>query len=140
MAESSTSALTSSRARTTYRTAERDFALLLKQRLDDLLTGKRDRLEILRKYPNDAGRLGVIATPEGFAVGRPRLQMLEQLTWDALRFFQADAEGGPIAQILGSDGGVTEVQTFPTRYPNIVIERVDRFGECPEPDSITWCL
>src|SRR5262249_50309972 len=140
MVESPNSALTSIRARTTYSTAERDFALLLKQRLDDLLTGKRDRLEILRKYPNEAGRLGVIAAPEGFALDRPRLHILERLTWDALHFVDVDAHGGPIAQIVDADGAVTEVQTFPTRYPHIVIERVDRFGEGSEPDSITWCL
>ncbi|MBV9327245.1 MAG: hypothetical protein JO352_26140 [Chloroflexi bacterium] len=140
MAKSPSTTLTTIRAPATYSTAEREFGLLLKQRLDELLRGKRNRLELLRKYPNDAGRLGVIATPEACAVDRLRLHTLEQLTLDVLRFLQADAQGGPIAQILDADGGLSEVQTFPTRYPHIVIERVDRFGEGLEPISITWCL
>ncbi|MBV9897424.1 MAG: hypothetical protein JO020_24965 [Chloroflexi bacterium] len=140
MAESSESALMSVRARAAYSTAEREFSLLLKRSLDDLLQGKRNRLDILRKYPSDAGRLGIIPTPGGFPLDELRLPTLEQLTWHALRFVQSDGDGGPIVQLQDAGGGVVEVQTFPTKYPHIVIERVDHFGQGPMPDSITWSL
>ena len=73
MAESTESALMSVRARAAYSSAEREFSLLLKRSLDDLLQGKRNRLDILRKYPSDAGRLGIIPTPGEFPLAALRL-------------------------------------------------------------------
>ncbi|MBV9175340.1 MAG: hypothetical protein JOZ81_35235 [Chloroflexi bacterium] len=136
------SGLTSVRPRVEYSPAEREFALLLKRRLDDLLQGKRSRLDILRKYPREPGRIGVIPTPDGFPLHHLGPDTLEELTWKALRFIQAEDDGGPIAQTADDQGGILEVQTFPTRYPHIVIERVDYFrrDENSEPDSITWSL
>lgn len=141
MVEPNESALTRIRQPADYTGAEREFSQLLRRRLEDLLQGKRKRLEILRKYPRQPGRLGIIPTPDGFPLDELRLDTVEQLTWDALRFVQADADGGPIAQSAGSEGGIVEIQTFPTRYPHIVIERVDHFGDgAGQADAITWCL
>lgn len=141
MAEASETALTRLRQRADYTEAERRFSQLLRKRLEDLLEGKRGRLEILRKYPRQPDRLGIIPTPDGFPLHKLRLDIVEQLTWDVLRFVHADADGGPIAQLTAGDGGIVEVQTFPTKYPHIVIERIDHFGDSvPEPDTITWCL
>ena len=130
------------RTRAAYTDAEREFSLLLHKRLAELLEGKRNRLEILRKYPRDSGRLGIISTPRGFPLRALRLETIEALTWDAMRFVQADGIGGPIAQSTDSDGAIVEVQTFPTRYPHIVIDRIDRFSDSNTRDaeSITWCL
>ena len=44
-------ALTAVRRRATYNAAERRFSMLLQQRFEDLLEGKRNSLELLRKYP-----------------------------------------------------------------------------------------
>ena len=116
--------------------------MLLRQRLAELLQGKRNTLEILRKYPRDAARLGIIPTPPGFPLWDLHLATIEALTWDALRFVQADSAGGPVAQYADGEGTIIEVQTFPTRYPHIVIDRIDRFSEDGprEADSITWRL
>jgi hypothetical protein len=141
MAEPINTALTRVRPRVDYTTAEREFSQLLRQRLSDLLEGKRNRLEILRKYPHEPNRLGIIPTPVGFPINELRLAMIEQLVWDALRFVQADGDGGPIAQSASADGGLVEVQAFPTKYPHIVIERTDYFGDgAHEADAITWSL
>ena len=141
MVERGETALTRARPCADYTAAEREFSQLLRQRLGDLLEGKRNRLEILRKYPREPGRLGIIATPQRFPVGELRFETIEQLTWDTLRFVQADGPGGPIAQSTAAEGGIVEVQAFPTKYPHIVIERIDRFCDgARDPDSITWCL
>lgn len=141
MAIPTDTALTQTRPRADYTSAEREFSCLLRQRLEDVLQGKRDRLEVLRKYPNDPFRLGVIPTPEDFPRGQLRLPTVEQLTWDVLTMVGTDATGGPIAQASAPDGSILEVQTFPTRYPHIVIERTDHFVDsATAADAITWSL
>jgi hypothetical protein len=134
-------ALTRARRRADYTDAERKFSRLLRERLTEVLEGRRNRLPILRKYPKDPGRVGVLSPPSGVPLRQLRAPVVEQLTWDALRFVRAETAGGPIAQLAAEDGGVLEVQTFPTKYPHIVIERVDRYAEGGhEADEITWSL
>ena len=144
MAEQLTSAadaLTSTRPRADYTTAEQDFSCLLRQRLVEVLEGKRDRLPILRRYPKDPSRVGVLCPADGVAREQLRAPVVERLTWDAIRFVQAETSGGPIAQLPQRDGGIREVQTFPTKYPHIVIERADLFRDgSAEADEITWTL
>ena len=70
-----------------------------------------------------------------------RFDVVERLTVEAIESVRSDAAAGPIAQSIGPDGGLVEVQSFPTKYPHIVIERTDRFGaQDAEPIEITWCL
>jgi hypothetical protein len=134
-------ALTTARQRADYTGAERDFSCLLRQRLVEVLEGKRDRLEILRKYPKEPGRVAVLCPPDGWPSDRIRADVVERLTWDAIRFVQAETSGGPIAQLPAAGGSVVEVQTFPTKFPHIVIERADLFRDgSAEADEITWTL
>src|SRR5919201_1391888 len=134
-------ALTAARRRADYTRAERDFSRLLRQRLVEVLEGKRNRLEILRKYPKQPGRVAVLCPPHRLPSDQLRADVVERLTWDAIRFVQAETSGGPIAQLPAGDGSVLEVQTFPTKFPNIVIERADLFGDgSVEADEITWTL
>ena len=134
-------ALTAARPRADYTGAERDFSCLLRQRLVEVLEGKRDRLEILRKYPRQPDRVAVLCPPDGLPPDELRAPVVERLTWDAIRFVQAETSGGPIAQLPAAGGGVLEVQTFPTKFPHIVIERADLFRDgSVEADEITWTL
>ena len=134
-------ALTAARRRADYTGAERDFSYLLRQRLVEVLEGKRDRLKILRKYPRQPGRVAVLCPPDSLPSDELRAPVVERLTWDAIRFVQAETSGGPIAQRPAPGGGVVEVQTFPTKFPHIVIERADLFRDgSVEADEITWTL
>jgi hypothetical protein len=130
------------RRRTDFNAAERRLSEVLRQRLLELLEGRRDRLELLRTYPKEPGRLGIIATPSGLPRQQLRLPVAERLARDVLDFVRGDAAApGPLAQSLTPDGGVVERQTLPTRYRHILIERTDRYrGDDPEPVETAWLL
>lgn len=133
--------ITEVRPRADYNDAERRFSLVLQHRLQEILEGGRNRIELLRKYPDRPDRLGVIITPSDLARERLRLPVVEALTWEVVNFVRSDAAGGPITQYAAPDGGIIEQQIFPTRYPHIVIERTDRYlGDRPTPVEITWSL
>jgi hypothetical protein len=133
--------LRSPRRRAGYNAAEQQFSLMLQQRLNALLEGKRNSLALLRRYPNQPDRLGVMATPARVPRDQLRLHTVEGIIWDALDFVRPDAAGGPVAQNLAPDGSVVEHQMFSTRYPHIVIERTDRYvGDGSDPVEITWSL
>lgn len=133
--------LMAARRRANYTAAEQAFSLALQERLQALLEGKRDHLEVLRRYPQEPGRLGVMALPPGVVAADLRAAVVETLLADAIGFVCADAAGGPIAQQVGADGSLFELQTFTTKFPHIVIQRTDRYraGEL-EPIETTWCL
>jgi hypothetical protein len=129
------------RTRADYSLAERRFSRILQARLGDLLQGRRNWLGLLRKYPGHDDRLGVALLPPGIARDELRLAVVERLGWDVLGSVRADTIGGPIAQSLAADGSVIETQTFATRYPHIIIERIDRFPPGhDQSDEITWAL
>lgn len=133
--------LTASRGRAAYNEAERQFSLLLQQRLQDVLQGKRERLALLRRYPQDHDRLGVMGTPSHLARHDLRLSTVEGMLWDTINFVRLKASGGPIAQQTNGDGSVLEWQTFPTKFPHIVLQRTDRYeGDDAEPVETTWTL
>lgn len=129
------------RVRATYNAAEQQFSVLLQQRLQRLLEGKDNCLEVLRRYPDDPHRLGVMVTPRCVAREQLRLAVVERLVWDTIAFVRPDATGGPVAQAVDPDGDVIERQLFSTRYPHIVLERVDRYhGDDPQPTDTTYAL
>jgi hypothetical protein len=138
--------LVASRQRAAYNDAERQFSQVLQQRLQDVLQGKRERLPLLRRYPQDPDRLGIMETPAALVRQDLRLPTVESMLWDTINFVRLKASGGPIAQQAGSDGSVLESQTFPTKFPHIVLERTDRYqGEAAEPATAAsthrarWC-
>jgi hypothetical protein len=82
-----------------------------------------------------------MATPPGIAREQLRLPVVDALARDTINFIRLKAAGGPISQQVAGDGGVTEQQTFPTKFPHIVIIRTDRYlGDDLEPADITWCI
>ena len=90
---------------------------MLFQRVQDVLEGRCNRLDLLRKYHADANRLGVMLLPATIPAVQLRLAVVEELMWQAIQFVATDTAGGPIAQTLTPTGGMREVQEFPTRVP-----------------------
>ena len=133
--------LRSPRRRAGYNAAEQQFSLMLQQRLHALLEGKSNSLALLRRYPNQPDRLGVMVTPARVPRDQLRLPTVEGIIWDTLTFLRPDAVGGPVAQNPAADGSIVEHQLFSTRYPHIVIERTDRYvGDAPDAVETTWRL
>lgn len=134
-------ALTRVRQRTDYNDAERQFSVVVQARLQEVLEGKRNALQLLRKYPADPDRLGIMTTPPSVPRDDLRLPVVESLTWEAVKFVCADSVGGPVSQEATGDGAVLEFQMFSTKFPHIVIERIDRYvDDGADPVEITWCL
>jgi hypothetical protein len=133
--------LMSGRKRTAYNAAEREFSCILQQHLNELLEGKRNTLPLLRHYPNQRNRLGVMRTPASLSREQLRLPVVEALIWEAVSFVCPDGAGGPLSQALAPDGSLVEVQLFSTKFPHIIVERTDRYlGEGEDPSETTWEL
>jgi len=121
-----------------YKPAEQRFSTTLQQRLDELLRGERNTLMLLRKYPDEPNRIGVMNTP-AVNPSELRVKVVERLIRDALLFLHADPHGGPCAQMHDGDGSLIEVRKFTTKFPHIVIERVDVFNaETGDTLHIQW--
>lgn len=141
MVDTGETSLTRVHARTPYNAAERRFSCIVQERLHELLEGKRNELPLLRRYPNRPERLGVMVTPPEVARATLRPSVVEALTWNAVAFICPTADGGPIAQEVDANGSIIETQIFATRFPHIIMQRVDRYeDEEADPVDITWCL
>ena len=118
--------------------AEQRFSSALQQRLDELLRGERNSLMLLRKYPAQPQRIGVMNTPT-VNPSELRVKVVERLIRDALLFLHADPHGGPCAQSHNGDGSLVETRKYTTKFPHIVIQRVDVFDEqTGDTRSIQW--
>src|SRR6266511_1031469 len=71
---------------TAYNETERQYSTLLNGRIEQLLKGERNDLLILRKYPREPGRLGVMSTPVNIDRRALRLEYVERMATDALVF------------------------------------------------------
>ncbi len=139
--ERSLNPLMAPRPRRDYNDTERWFSRVLQSRLQDVLEAKRNRLEVLRRYPAEPGRLGVMATPADLPRARLRPPVVEELVCQTLDFIRSDESSGPVSQSVAPDGSIVEVQAFPTKFPHIIIERVDHYvGDDPNPVEISWSL
>jgi hypothetical protein len=132
--------LLGSRAVVSYNETEQQYSTLLYRRLEQLLKGERNDLLIVRKYPREPGRLGIMSTPPEIDRRALRLSFVERMATDALVFLTDHAPGGPIAQSCDPEGRLTETRKFPTRYPHIIIERQDAYADRGSglPDHIEW--
>jgi|SoiMethySBSTD1v2_1073268.scaffolds.fasta_scaffold863496_1 hypothetical protein len=123
-----------------YNPTEQDYSMLLYKRIEQLLKGQRNDLLILRKYPSEPDRLGTMPTPAELDREALRIDRVERMATDVLVFLSARAPGGPIAQQIDTDGRLSEIRKYPTRFPHIIIERLDRY-ESPDhelPEYIQW--
>ncbi len=123
-----------------YNEAEQRYSTLLYRRIEELLKGQRNSLLMLRRYPQEANRLGAMSTPPDVDRSALRIPIVEKMAMDALVFLSEHSTGGPVAQEPGEDGQVVETRKFPTKFPHIIIERVDVFRNgSRRPESIEWC-
>ena len=124
---------------TRYTEAEQRFSTALQKRLDELLRGERNTLMLLKKYPQEPNRIGVMSTA-AVDPSRLRIRVIDRLIRDALLFLHADPHGGPPAQADDGNGGLVETRKYTTKFPHIVIERIDVFdAETGETRHIQWC-
>jgi hypothetical protein len=116
------------RSPTAYTESEQQFSLLVQQQLEQLLRGKLNSLPLLRRYHREPGRLGVPRLRADLEPRDLRLPVVEEMLMALLHFLHADggSEGGPISQSRLSER-LLERQFFTTRFPHILIERVDRY-------------
>jgi hypothetical protein len=122
------SELFQSRAAAAYTPSEQTFSMVIQRRLEALLRGDMNTLPLLRRYHREPNRLGVPRTPDRIDRRELRLPVVEEIVTALLQFLHAGtgAAGGPIAQSREEER-LVERQTFTTRFPHIVIERIDRY-------------
>jgi len=109
-----------------YNDAERRFSGFIQLKLEELLRGDLNCLPMLRVYHQDRNRLGTVDPPWGLTPGSMRLPVVEKMVTRALLFLQTGLPGGPLTQDT-DDGHLVERQLFGTRFPHIVIERIDSY-------------
>jgi hypothetical protein len=128
------------RRATAYNPTEQAYSMLLYKRIEQLLKGMRNDLLILRKYPDEPGRLGTMPTPTTLDRVALRLDRVERMATDVLVFLSARGPGGPIGQQTDADGRMFEIRKYPTRFPHIIIERLDMYGDAERelPEYIQW--
>jgi hypothetical protein len=109
-----------------YNDAEREFSLFLERKLEKLLKGELNHLPLMRRYYQERDRLGAPMPPRGMDRAALRLDVVEDLLVRVLTFLQTGMPGGPIAQET-VNRHLTERQLHTTRFPHILIERIDTF-------------
>jgi hypothetical protein len=121
-----------------YNRAEQQYSTLIYRRIEQLLKGERNRLLLLRKYPLETNRLGIMPTPDDLDRDSLRIAVVEKMAMDALIFLSEGSAGGPVAQEWDASDRLVETRKFPTKYPHIIIERVDVFAPDRAAESIEW--
>jgi hypothetical protein len=123
------------RPQQTYNPAEQRFSMVVQQRLHELLEGDCNDVLIMRLYPHRPERLGVMGTPPSVKRAHLRIPVVQRMLEDLVRFLADGPVGGQMSQERRAGGRIAERQSFPTRYPHIVIEREDLFaagGRCEQ--------
>jgi hypothetical protein len=123
-----------------YNDQERLYSVHVRETLLRLLRGERGKLSLLAKYHDNPTHLGVLPVPRGVDAHALRLPRVEEILTSAVRFLHDGTEGGPIAQSKDAARGVIlQQRDFPTRFPHIVIHRVDEFSVSESvPIKTTW--
>jgi hypothetical protein len=109
-----------------YNAAEQEFSRYLERKLQSLLKGELNRLPLLRRYYQEPDRLAAPVPAHGLDRAALRLPVVEEMLIRVLVFLQTGMPGGPIAQ-ESVDSQVVERQLHTTRFPHILIERIDTF-------------
>lgn len=113
------------RSALTYTATERSFSQFVQRRMYELLRGERDELVLARRYWSGKRAVAFPMPPRTSRDGI-RADVAETIVEGVLRFFDPFSPGGPISQRTAGDK-LIEIQTFPTQYPHIVVERTDVF-------------
>jgi hypothetical protein len=116
------------RTDTPYTEAERQYSAAVQENLEELLQGRRARLPLMRRYHEDPPRIDVLRAPGNINRAELRLLMVERILVSTIAFIRDISPGGCVFQCV-EDGQLLETQHFTTKYPHIIIERVDAFAE-----------
>jgi hypothetical protein len=109
-----------------YNSHEQQFSRYMEGQLEKLLKGEMNCLYLMRRYHQRPGILGAPLPRKGLDRRTLRLTVIEEVLTRVLIFLQTGMPGGPIAQET-CDGRLVERQLHTTRFPHIVIERVDSY-------------
>jgi hypothetical protein len=109
-----------------YNPQEREFSRFVEGQLEKLLKGETNCLYLLRRYHQRPDLLGAPLPKSGVDPQALRLTVIEEALTRVLVFLQTGMPGGPISQ-ESHDGRLVERQLHTTRFPHIVIERVDTY-------------
>jgi hypothetical protein len=128
------------REETTYTPAERVYSETVQAALEDLLAGTRQQIVLLRRFYDGPLRIAVMPPPAQLDRSELRLATVEEILMRTLLFMRDVSPGGPVFQ-REVEGFLLETQQFSTKYPHIVIERVDAFHkEGGSPEFTEWKL
>lgn len=125
-----------------YNAAERRYGVHVRRTLLELLEGKRNELDLMRKYHREPSRLGAMPVPMGIDAKQLRLSRVEEMLSSAIRFLHDGSSGGPMAQSEDLDeGAIVQRRDFPTRFPHIVIQRTDIYdAQSRQSIRTEWCV
>jgi hypothetical protein len=115
------------RTDTPYTESERKYSAAVQTCFQELLEGKRQQIVLLRRFHDDHDRLEVLSAPPGVDRADLRLAMVERLLISVIAFVRDVSPGGPVFQREEADM-LVETQPFATKYPHIIIERLDAFS------------
>jgi len=128
------------RTDTPYNPAEREYSTTVQGALEDLLAGTTQRIVLLRRYHGDPPRVMVMRAPAGVDRSQLRVSMVERILISTISFVRDVSPGGPVFQRQDGDR-LIETQQFSTKYPHIIIERIDTFRlEDRQPLFTEWRL
>lgn len=108
---------------TEYTPEECQYSQMVQHRLEQLLDATCRQLAVMRSYHED-GRLALLSAAPDVDRAGLRREVVEGLLCSMLAFVHDGSPGGPVFQRATRDG-LAETQLFGTRYPHIVIERLD---------------
>jgi hypothetical protein len=120
--------LFATRTKVSYTQAERRYSAAIQSSITDLLEGRLNRLLLLRRYHDDPDRVAVMRGPRGVDPENLRMPVVEEMLTSTLAFVRDETPGGPVCQREEGDH-LLETQQFSTRYPHIIIERLDAFSK-----------
>lgn len=125
-----------------YEEDEQRYSAHVRETLLQMLRGNCDHLELVARYHQEPGRLGILPLPKDVHPESLRFTVVERILTDCIRFLHDGSEGGPATQTRDEARGiVVRVQDFPTRFPHIVLERTDDYdGTTLEPVRSVWSV
>jgi len=127
------------RAETRYTPDEERFSVLLHDRVEALLEGRRNRLPLMRRYLQNGDRLGIMPTPPEVNREGLRLPVIEHMLTDVLLYLHDGTRGGPPSREHLAGDRVVETQRFTTKWPHIALVRTDVFhAKNGTPMETTW--
>ena len=129
--------LFAARPNVSYSRAERRYSAAIQSSVNDLLEGRLNRLLLLRRIHDDADRVAVMRGPRDVDPAELRMPVVEAMLTSTLAFVRDEALGAVCQREEGEQ--LIETQQFSTRYPHIIIERVDAFSTKDHHPVFTEC-